>query len=559
MDRTNVSDKGYSFNGQDFTYQNKVNSQGQNYQVALPSTISASSLATPTASIPVTQPQYNTATQQAQASQAGAYVGGASQTAEQQLAQSVEAEKARLASQNSDYSNLLTQAGGKGTDLATQYNQQDATGNSVNSLAGKLRSLNAQSQALGIDTLAKQQAEINKATGQNITQSAVTRNTADATRENLINQASIAMQSAIVNADYQTAKSYADQMVEAKYDQLKADTAAKLFNIENIKESLTSAEKKVAEATTARLKKEQAEIDKKEANDKQVNSLIIDASPVAPPDVLARAKAIQAKGGSATEVAMALGQYGGDYYKTALLKQQIETEKAQQANYRSQITERDNKVAPTIITGKDGVVATLPKASQDRYYKMQGDFDQATKTYRGAIDAAGSVKALSKDATAQDQTAIIFQYMKTLDPNSTVREGEFALVAATAGLNDRAVNAIKRLDKGQRLNEAQIKDIVGATDKLAENAKANLSATSKEYDRRATIQGLPKGLFLDTSTQEQTPTTNPNDTPEAKAMKAKLEAANPALKKKPFEGTSIIKNITGTAIDFDVPLPTTKN
>ena len=52
-------------------------------------------------------------------------------------------------------------------------------------------------------------------------------------------------------------------------------------------------------------------------------------------------------------------------------------------------------------------------------------------------------------------------------------------------------------------------------------------------------------------------TTNPNDTPEAKAMKVKLEASNPALKKQQFEGTSIIKSINGTAIDFS--LPTTKN
>lgn len=269
MDRTNITDKGYTFNGQNYVNQTKVNSQGNNYTVALPSTISASSLAQPQATLPVTQPQYNTNAQQAQATQAGAYTTGASQTADQNVAQQQEVLKA---SQN-DYSNLLTQAGGKGTDTATQYNQQDATGNSVNSLAGKLRSLNAQSMALGLDNQAKTQREINNATGQNITQSAVTRNTADATRENLINQASIAMQSAIVNADYQTAKSYADQMVDAKYDQLEANTKAKLFNLENIKDNLTSAEKKVAEATTARLLQEERNINDKKETEKGIRDI----------------------------------------------------------------------------------------------------------------------------------------------------------------------------------------------------------------------------------------------------------------------------------------------
>ncbi len=485
MDRTNVTDKGYTYNGQNFTNETRTDSQGNNYVVSVPSTISTASLGAPQATIPVTSPVYNTSGQQSLASQAGAYVNTATTAAEQAL----QAEQDALKASQTDIGRLLTDAGNKGTDIASQYNQQDATGQSVNSLAAKRRQLSARSNALSIDNLAKSQGEINKATGQNITQSAVTRNTADATRENLINQASIAMELAIVDADYQSAKSYADQMVDAKYDKLEAETKAALFNLENNKDRFTAAEKKVAEATAARLRKEEKDIETQKENEKEVAKLIIEAAPVAPSDVLEKARAIQKKGGSATEVAVALGQYGGDYLKNQMLREQLKTEKLQQAKLSASVQ------APQTIEGQ---IAALPKAQQDRYYKLQGDFDKATEKYRGAIDAAGSLNALAENATAQDQTAIIFQYMKTLDPTSTVREGEFALVASTAGLGDRAVNAIKKLDSGQRLNEDQIRDIVGATTKLANEAKKNMEGTAKEYDRRAAIGGLPSGLFSTT-------------------------------------------------------------
>lgn len=223
----------------------------------IPTAISASSLATPQSPIPVTQPNYNTPTQATQAAQAGAYINNGSITAQQQAEafakQQEQAARDSVTQANSTVGALQASTGSKGTDILNAYNQQDASGNSVNSLAAKLRGFSAQSQALSLDNLAKQEAEINKATGQNITQSAVSRNTADATRNNLIQQATIAMQSAIVSADYNSAKSYADQIVEAKYSQKLADIEAAKTNLENLKENLTAAEKKTAQATLERL------------------------------------------------------------------------------------------------------------------------------------------------------------------------------------------------------------------------------------------------------------------------------------------------------------------
>lgn len=301
----------------------------------------------------------------------------------------------------------------------------------------------------------------------------------------------------------------AEEAVATKYAPYKASIERYDTIIKALEPYLTSAEKKEANKQQFKGQMAMREIEKAEENEKAISKMIIDATPNAPADIIANAKKISENGGSTLEVAQALGKYGGDYLKTELLKAQIQTEKAQRSNYlaNAEKTRTETGLLGQPV-GVDGVIATLPKSSQERYYKLQGDFDQATKNYRGAIDSASSITALSKDATPQQQTAIIFQYMKTLDPSSTVREGEFALVGATAGLGDRAVNALKRLDNGSRLNETQINDIVGATKILAENAKKNLEATSNEYDRRAVKFGLPKGLFYEQQDMAQSPADN---------------------------------------------------
>ena len=347
----------------------------------------------------------------------------------------------------------------------------------------------------------------------------------------------------------EAAQNAANRAVDLMYQDREASVNTKLKQIELYTPLFNASEKKKADALTFALNKENERLQTEKDNTKAIENMVINASSQsAPQDLVNRAR----KAKTPSEAAMILGQYAGDFYKTELLKQQIATEKAQKANYDANAEKTRTE---TGLLGQpqsaDSVIATLPKATQERYYKLQGDFDTATKAYRGAIDSANSITALSKDATSQDQTAIIFQYMKTLDPTSTVREGEFALVAATAGLGDRAVNALKRLDDGQRLNESQIKDIVGATKKLSENAKQNLDATSKEFDRRAAKFGLPTGLFYEP--QEMAPQMSE----EANDIRKKLELANPALKKMTIPGTDILK-LTPTG-GFDFKIPTKQN
>lgn len=293
----------------------------------------------------------------------------------------------------------------------------------------------------------------------------------------------------LLNRDVDRAIEIANRKVEAELAPLKTQLEAKKFVFDNNKDWLSTLQKTALETA---IKKDEREITKKEDIQKKNEEMYIQASLYeAPADVLSKARKAINEGKDNTEVAEIIGKYAADPIERAIKQAQLAKLNQDISQDRTKFNERN-----AVVSAGD-IISTLPKAQQDRYYKLQNDFDATSKTYRGAIDAANNIKALSKDSTAQDQTAIIFSYMKTLDPSSTVREGEFALVGKTAGLSDLAVNALKKLDSGKRLNEQQIADIVGAANKLANQSKKNLDATSAEYDRRASKFGLPSGLFYE--------------------------------------------------------------
>lgn len=71
------------------------------------------------------------------------------------------------------------------------------------------------------------------------------------------------------------------------------------------------------------------------------------------------------------------------------------------------------------------------------------------------IGAIAQKAKAGQPVTAADDLALIFAFMKMLDPGSVVREGEFANAQNTAGIPDRIRNAYNRAISGTRLSDKQ--------------------------------------------------------------------------------------------------------
>jgi len=129
--------------------------------------------------------------------------------------------------------------------------------------------------------------------------------------------------------------------------------------------------------------------------------------------------------------------------------------------------------------------------------RMADDFRKETSKDQGVIGAFHGLRATAAKGDAASDMGMIFQFMKTLDPSSTVREGEFATAQNAAGIPARVMNQYNRALTGNFLNKQQRAEMLGVAERLAQQAEANVNDTAKRY--RATGKRRP-GLDLDTIT-----------------------------------------------------------
>jgi hypothetical protein len=101
--------------------------------------------------------------------------------------------------------------------------------------------------------------------------------------------------------------------------------------------------------------------------------------------------------------------------------------------------------------GGSGPKPPSPKELRDEYTKATKEYEQAAYGYSKVIASAN-------EPSGAGDVALIFGFMKTIDPTSTVREGEFATAQQTAGIPGQIVALYNRALNGERLTPAQRAD-----------------------------------------------------------------------------------------------------
>lgn len=123
--------------------------------------------------------------------------------------------------------------------------------------------------------------------------------------------------------------------------------------------------------------------------------------------------------------------------------------------------------------------------------QSQGNFAKIRDSYGTLIDLA------QPDATAADDMALIYSFMKVWDPDSVVREGEYASARNAAGVPDRLKNAMSRVLSGNQLTpeqRAQFRDAAGA--RYTSAAKQHEQDMNDARSRLANIPGVRPDLAI---------------------------------------------------------------
>ena len=132
------------------------------------------------------------------------------------------------------------------------------------------------------------------------------------------------------------------------------------------------------------------------------------------------------------------------------------------------------------------------------FYNKQYTNNTVTKNFNTATTQVSKLFASAKDPSAAGDLAMIFTYMKILDPTSVVREGEQATAQNATGVDDRTRNLFNRLLTGERLTLEQRDDFVKKGIALYQSNQLSLDRFKSSYQDSFIGDGIkPSSIFTD--------------------------------------------------------------
>jgi hypothetical protein len=176
-----------------------------------------------------------------------------------------------------------------------------------------------------------------------------------------------------------------------------------------------------------------------------------------------------------------------------------------------------------LIARADKAAPTKPELF-DVASKLRGEYNSQSKEFVGVANAYQRIKDSSTDPSAAGDLALIFNYMKVLDPGSTVREGEFATAQNAGSVPARIWAQYNKIMSGERLAPDQRNDFVSRATKLYQGAEARWDSGIKtRYESLAKRYGLDPAEVLSDPRAGLAPGQVPQFATEADAERAGLK------------------------------------
>jgi hypothetical protein len=122
---------------------------------------------------------------------------------------------------------------------------------------------------------------------------------------------------------------------------------------------------------------------------------------------------------------------------------------------------------------------------------LRDDAEGMIASYRKVEEAYSRIAASAQDPSAAGDLALIFNYMKMLDPGSTVREGEFATAQNAGGVDQRVQSFYNRIVNGERLTPDQRADFVRRAEMLFGQQQRVAQERIAPFAEQAEQRGFP--------------------------------------------------------------------
>lgn len=288
------------------------------------------------------------------------------------------------------------------------------------------------------------------------------------------------------------------QVFSKQVDMAQKAYEGKVAELEKLNKSTLEQNKLIADNLKA-LKEANAKVTAEKV--KNINEVLTSARKNgAPIDVIKAIQDVADSGGDVADAVVAAGNYGTEASGTLGEFYQYKREGGTMSwkDYKNWDDNNKAKVQAAINS------AGLNKDQANKVAGLLDDYDKAVKDIKTVLTSAQTISALAEKAKssntdagtrAASQIALIFSFMKVLDPSSTVREGEYATAQNTAGVEQKIRNAYNKAVDGSFLGDGQIEGYKQTAEALAEVRRRNKEQLDTEYDRRAGLYGIARGTI----------------------------------------------------------------
>jgi len=128
--------------------------------------------------------------------------------------------------------------------------------------------------------------------------------------------------------------------------------------------------------------------------------------------------------------------------------------------------------------------------------QLRGEHTKLSKRFIDVRDSFGRILESATDPSAAGDLSLIFNYMKMLDPESVVRESEFATAENSASVPERVRARWNKVLKGERLSQNQRGDFFDRAKRLHNRQLKTQRDVDKRFTGLSKRFGIPSDLVV---------------------------------------------------------------
>lgn len=152
----------------------------------------------------------------------------------------------------------------------------------------------------------------------------------------------------------------------------------------------------------------------------------------------------------------------------------------------------------------------------DKAKQLRGEVDKISSPYRKVEESYDRIKAtISGDSTGASDMALVFSFMKMLDPGSSVMEGEYSNASNTGGVSAKVRNTYNKIIDGQILTPRQRKNFIKQAESQYKASTGRYKNRMKAYERLGDRQGIERDDFIVLGAEDTVPTSEKSNAPQA--------------------------------------------